>query len=60
MPFPMLAIATKGTTEGEIDGKRISLSEGHAVFIPPNAEHRWWNASEQTSEAIVIMFGNGA
>ncbi|MEL6105826.1 MAG: cupin domain-containing protein [Planctomycetota bacterium] len=60
MPFPMLAVATKGTTEGEIDGVRISLSAGNAVFIPPHAEHRWWNAGEEPSEAIVLMFGEGA
>ncbi|MEO1529701.1 MAG: hypothetical protein AAFX06_30130 [Planctomycetota bacterium] len=31
MPFHMLAIATDGTTEGEIDGVPVSLSAGNAV-----------------------------
>lgn len=60
MPFPILAIATEGTTEGEIDGVPVSLSAGNAVFIPANAQHSWWNDSDQPAEAIIIMFGEGA
>lgn len=60
MPFPILAIATIGVTEGEIDGERVSLSAGNAVLIPANAEHRWWNESNEPSEAILVMFGEGA
>lgn len=60
MPFPMLITAIKGTTEGEVDGKRVSLSEGHAIFIPPFATHKWWNETDEASEAILIMFGEGA
>lgn len=60
VPFSILAIATQGTTEAEIDGARVSLSEGNAVFIPANAKHHWWNESDAPSEAILVMFGDGA
>jgi len=60
MPFPMLIVAIEGTTEGEVDGKRVSLSEGNTIFIPPFAAHRWWNETEEATEAILIMFGKGA
>lgn len=60
MPFPMLIVAIKGTTEGEVDGQRVSLSEGNTIFIPPLATHKWWNESNEATEAILIMFGEGA
>jgi mannose-6-phosphate isomerase-like protein (cupin superfamily) len=60
MPFPMMGITIKGTIEGEVDGKRITVSEGNTVFIPPNVQHKWWNDSEEPVEVILIMFGKGA
>ncbi len=60
MPFPMLVVAIKGTTEGEVDGKRVALSSGNTIFIPPNVMHKWWNETDEATEAILIMFGEGA
>jgi hypothetical protein len=60
MPFPMLIVAIKGTTEGEVDGQRVSLVEGNTIFIPPFATHKWWNETDEATEAILIMFGEGA
>lgn len=60
MPFPMLVIAIKGHTEGEMNGKRVSLSEGNALFIPAGTTHKWWNETNEATEAILIMFGEGA
>ncbi len=60
MPFPMLIVAIKGTTEGEVDGKRVTLSEGNTIFIPPFVNHKWWNETDEASEAVLIMFGEGA
>lgn len=59
-PFPMLIVAIKGTTLGEVDGKSVSLSEGNTIFIPPNVMHKWWNDTDEATEAILIMFGQGA
>ena len=59
-PFPMLVVAIKGTTEGEVDGKRVSLSKGNTIFIPANVNHKWWNETNEATEAILIMFGEGA
>ena len=59
-PFPMLIVAIKGTTKGEVDGELITLSEGNTIFIPPNVNHKWWNESGEVTEAILIMFGEGA
>ncbi len=59
-PFPMMIVAIKGTTEGEVGGTRVSLSEGNTIFIPANVNHKWWNESGEATEAILIMFGNGA
>ena len=59
-PFPILIVAIKGTTEGEVGGERVSLSEGNTIFIPPNTMHKWWNETEVATEAILIMFGKGA
>lgn len=56
----MLIVAIKGTTEGEVDGNRVSLSEGNTIFIPPNVMHKWWNETGEATEAILIMFGEGA
>ncbi len=60
MPFPIMIVAIKGTTEGEVDGKRVSLSEGNTMFIPPFVQHKWWNETDEPTEAILIMFGEGA
>lgn len=59
-PFPMLIVAIKGTTEGEVDGQRVSLSAGNTIFIPANVNHKWWNETEEATEAILVMFGEGA
>lgn len=60
MPFPIMVVAIKGTTEGEVDGKRVSLPAGNTIFIPPNVQHKWWNETDEPTEAILIMFGEGA
>ncbi|MBW1296659.1 cupin domain-containing protein [Aquimarina litoralis] len=59
-PFPMLGVTIKGTIEGEVDGKRITVSEGNTVFIPANVNHKWWNEKDEAVEVILIMFGKGA
>jgi len=59
-PFPMLVVAIKGTTEGEVDGNRVSLSAGNTIFIPANVNHKWWNETDEATEAVLIMFGEGA
>ncbi|WP_162254211.1 cupin domain-containing protein [Sediminicola sp. YIK13] len=59
-PFPMLIVAIKGTTEGEVDGQLVSLSEGNTIFIPAGVAHKWWNETDKATEAILIMFGEGA
>lgn len=60
MPFPMMGVTIKGTIEGIVDGERITVSEGNAVFIPANVHHKWWNDSDSAVEVILIMFGEGA
>lgn len=59
-PFPMLIVAIKGTTQGEVDGQLVTLSKGNTIFIPPNVNHKWWNETDEATEAILIMFGEGA
>lgn len=60
MPFLMLIVVVEGTAEGEVDGERVTLSAGHAVFVPPFATHLWWNDTDETAGAVLIMFGDGA
>ena len=59
-PFPILIVAIKGVTEGEVDGKRVSLKEGNTIFVPANVMHKWWNETNEATEAVLIMFGDGA
>lgn len=59
-PFPILIVAIKGITKGEVGGESVSLSEGNTIFIPPNTMHKWWNETGEATEAILIMFGEGA
>lgn len=59
-PFPMLIVAIKGTTAGEVDGQSVTLEAGNTIFIPPNVMHKWWNETDEATEAILIMFGEGA
>lgn len=60
MPFPMLIVAIKGTTEGLVGDKRVSLTKGNTIFIPAFTNHKWWNETDEATEAILIMFGDGA
>lgn len=60
MPFPMLVVGVDGTAQGEVDGKPVSLAAGNTIFIPANVNHRWWNETDKPSEAVLIMFGDGA
>ena len=59
-PFPIMIVAIKGTTEGEVGGERVSLTAGNTIFIPANVNHKWWNETGEATEAILIMFGQGA
>lgn len=59
-PFPMLAVAIKGVSEGEVDGTRVTVEAGNTVFIPANVMHKWWNGGQGDAEVILIMFGEGA
>ncbi|MEM8527278.1 MAG: cupin domain-containing protein [Bacteroidota bacterium] len=59
-PFPMLGVTIKGTVEGEVDGERVTVSEGNTVFIPANVAHKWWNEKDEAVEVVLIMFGEGA
>ncbi len=59
-PFPMMAVTIKGSAEGEVDGERVSISEGNTVFLPANVTHKWWNEKDEAVEIILIMFGEGA
>ncbi|MEM9857430.1 MAG: cupin domain-containing protein [Bacteroidota bacterium] len=59
-PFPMMGVTIKGTAEGEVDGKKVTVPEGNTVFIPANVQHKWWNDSNKPVEIVLIMFGKGA
>ncbi len=59
-PFPMMGVTIKGTIEGEVDGKRITVPKGNTVFIPANVEHKWWNDADEEVQIVLIMFGKGA
>lgn len=59
-PFPILAIGISGVANGEIAGQPVKLPAGNAVFIPPGAQHRWWNETDEVATAIIVMFGEGA
>ncbi|MEM9721500.1 MAG: hypothetical protein AAGA10_19700 [Bacteroidota bacterium] len=52
IPFPVMVVAIKGTTAGEADGKHVSFAEGNTMFIPPNVHHKWWNETDEPTEAI--------
>ena len=60
MPFPIMIVGIKGTAEGEVDGKRVTLPAGNTLFVPPNVMHKWWNETDEPADAILIMFGDGA
>ncbi len=59
-PFPMMAIVVRGKSVGEVDGQRVTVTAGQAVFIPASVQHRWWNDTEEAAELILIMFGENA
>ena len=56
----MMGVTIKGTIEGEVDGKRITVPKGNTVFIPANVEHKWWNDADEEVQIVLIMFGKGA
>ena len=59
-PFPSLFVITRGKCEARIGGKRMRLTGGQSVFVPPDVSHEFWNESSELAELIVIMFGEGA
>jgi mannose-6-phosphate isomerase-like protein (cupin superfamily) len=46
-------VVLEGTGTLEIDGKQVDLREGHAVFVPAGAEHRFVGY-EQLS--VLVLF----
>ena len=49
-------VVLEGTGSLEIDGTRVDLREGHAVFVPAGAEHRFIGY-EQLS--VLVIFEKG-
>lgn len=41
----------------KIDGVDYNVTDGHALFIPGDAEHGFWNTSE--TEKLVFLWGFG-
>ena len=46
-------IVLEGTGELEVDGKRLELQEGNAVFVPAGADHRF-SAYEHLSVLVIF------
>jgi len=47
-------------TRGKFNVKELILEEGQAYLIPAEVSHEFWNSFENTSESILIMYGEGA
>lgn len=58
--FPQLIIATRGQFSARLDGHKLILSEGQAVFIPAGMPHEFWAEAGQYGELIWTAFGEGA
>ena len=58
--FPQLIIVTKGSLTARLGGKKVVLSEGQAVVIPPGMTHEFWADAGQYGECIYLAFGQGA
>jgi mannose-6-phosphate isomerase-like protein (cupin superfamily) len=46
-------VVLEGTGVLDIEGKQVSLREGHAVFVPAGADHRF-SAYEQLSVLVIF------
>jgi mannose-6-phosphate isomerase-like protein (cupin superfamily) len=46
-------VVLEGTGTLEVEGKQVLLREGHAVFVPAGAEHRF-SAYEQLSVLVIF------
>ena len=46
----------EGTGVLEVEGTRVELREGHAVFVPAGADHRF-SAYERLS--VLVLFDRG-
>jgi mannose-6-phosphate isomerase-like protein (cupin superfamily) len=46
-------VVLEGTGTLDVEGERVALREGHAVFVPAGAEHRF-SAYEQLSVLVVF------
>jgi len=50
-------VVLEGSGELEVEGQRVDLREGHAVFVPAGAEHRF-SAYERLS--VLVIFERAA
>ena len=48
----------EGTGTLDVEGKQIELREGHAIFVPAGAEHRF-SGYEQLSVLVIFERGTG-
>jgi mannose-6-phosphate isomerase-like protein (cupin superfamily) len=59
-PFKSLLVITRGAIAARLDGRETLLREGEAVLIPPGMTHEFWADGDQSGEAVLVMFAEGA
>lgn len=58
--FPQLVIVTRGRFSARLGGKKMVLSQGQAVMVPPGMAHEFWAETGEYGEIIWLAFGKGS
>jgi len=56
-PFDSVFIATSGRVRARIGGVEAVLEEGHALYVPADVEHVFWNDFEEPYQGVMVLYG---
>lgn len=56
-PFDTLYVAVEGRVRARIGGVEAVLEEGHAMYIPADVEHVFWNDFDEPFSGLMVLYG---
>lgn len=59
-PFDTMFIGIRGQCSARVGGVEVKLRANHAILIPAEAPHEFWNKGSAPCEGLLVMYGDAA
>lgn len=56
-PFDTVYVALSGRIRARVDGNDAILEAGHAMYIPADVSHQFWNDFDEPFSGVMVLYG---